>query len=479
MKFNRQLTKRIFILIFILLLSSSALAEKILFIGDSHSVGTYGTEINKLLSKDNTVRHYAMCGASPSWWFNNQADSCGSLYITETGKTSTLSKTPKLADLISDFQPTIVIITMGGNPAGKTPSNYDKNVASLVKIIIDQNIKCYWIGPPGKNDPTEAAQRDQRYEAIIKGLSNNCILIDSRDKVKLNKDEIHFSDNTRPTQWAQKVYDEISPGLKYGIMGDIYTAALRGTASATPAAAVSISTISSTPSTTTKITQPLCLNSQQCKEIDEAWASRISAYVNPDLSDKVYAVPGGWVPYTTLYTEPKSVQATVDTYVASTTKISYCGIANVGSPEYNALLDTIAWAEGGDYNVLYGGKRFEDLSVHPCEKQKLNPSASGRYQFTCTTYNNLKKKGLFPNFGKEAQDKAGLSLITEKGVSESDIKNAISSKDFIPLWDRLAPTWASLPSSSKGGKSYYGQPYKNNNDLTNQFLKCYEIQKNK
>src|SRR3989344_4139892 len=248
MKLNPLLTKRIILLTFLILLSSSVLAENILFIGDSHSVGTYGIEINKLLRQENTVRHYAMCGASPSWWFNNQFNSCGSLYINENGKQSTLSKTPKITDLIDEFNPSIVLITMGGNMASSPSASRITQVKKLVEAITSKNIKCYWIGPPQVPDKSA---REQLYQDIKTGLSNKCILIDSRPYAELTtSDGLHFpTTDNRAKDWAQKVYDEISPRLKFGIIGDIYTAATRGTASATPTTAVPTSS-SSTPQPT-------------------------------------------------------------------------------------------------------------------------------------------------------------------------------------------------------------------------------------
>lgn len=493
MKLNYILTKRIILLLFVILLSSSVLAEKILFIGDSHSQGTYGIEINKLLRQGNTVRHYAMCGASPFWWFNEQANSCGSLYIDETGKTSTLSKTPIITNLISDFQPNTILITMGGNMKDTSSSSRISQVKKLVEAITSKNIKCYWIGPPQVPDKSA---REQLYQDIKTGLSDKCTLIDSRPYAELTtSDGLHFpSGSPRAKNWAQSVYNIITLGSSMDIVN-------KGIASATKQPSTpSSQTLSPTPqpSPTAKMSQPLCLNAQQCKEIDEAWASRISAYVNTELSNKVYAVPGGWVPFEQLYAVPKPPQATADTYVSSTnTKSSSCGVASYGSPEMRALLDTIGSVEASNYNKMYCGGTFSDYSKHPFGTSAMptaitcgsyTSTAAGRYQFLSGTYTSLKQKGNFNDFSPSEQDKSAIYLITtSRGVSEEELKTAINTKNFISIWDKLSKEWASLPYSKSdctatncgNGKSYYGQSANTDQTLKDRFFQCYEIQKKK
>ncbi len=121
------------------------------------------------------------------------------------------------------------------------------------------------------------------------------------------------------------------------------------------------------------------------------------------------------------------------------------------SPEYRALLDTIAGAEGADYNTLYGGKTFSDFSQHPgllINAYGRKSTAAGRYQFVNSTYRELRKeKGLFSSFNEEEQDTAALYLIQKKGVTQELLEKSIETGDFNQVWDRLASTWASFPTS--------------------------------
>ena len=148
------------------------------------------------------------------------------------------------------------------------------------------------------------------------------------------------------------------------------------------------------------------------------------------------------------------------------------------SPEYKALLDTIAWAEGADYNVMYGGGKFNSFKRHPNRKIRkwgLVSSAAGRYQFMPKTYRRLKRRGLFKTgFNPEEQDRAALYLAKERGVNKWRLNWAIKRGDFGHVWNRLAPEWASLPTYE--GKSYHDQGCKSKRALKRKFFEFYQKQ---
>lgn len=114
------------------------------------------------------------------------------------------------------------------------------------------------------------------------------------------------------------------------------------------------------------------------------------------------------------------------------------------------FLDFLAKAEGADYNVITGGKRFNDFSQHPGVVgmvTKQGPStAAGRYQITKSTYDDIAPKLGITDFSPESQDRIALELIKRNKalqyVEQGDYENAIK---------RLGGTWASLPSSIYAG----------------------------
>ena len=164
------------------------------------------------------------------------------------------------------------------------------------------------------------------------------------------------------------------------------------------------------------------------------------------------------------------------------------------TPEYRALLNTIAWAEGTDchYNMMVGRMLFKDYSSHPVETGEMpkegfpfkqrgrrywfinHSTAAGRYQFLYRTYTLLKEKGLFQTgFNAEEQDKAALYLITLSGITQETLEQAIKSKDFIDIWHELSDEWASLPDKKTKRSKHRQFAYKEDN-LEKIFFYFYE-----
>ena len=118
----------------------------------------------------------------------------------------------------------------------------------------------------------------------------------------------------------------------------------------------------------------------------------------------------------------------------------------VSLPQVRAALDTIAWAEGANYNTLYGSGTFSDFSRHPNRRITAGgytSTAAGRYQFLHSTWAGL---GL-PDFSPANQDVGALMLIARRGaltqVLRGDFEGALTS-------GALGKEWASLPYSPYG-----------------------------
>lgn len=139
------------------------------------------------------------------------------------------------------------------------------------------------------------------------------------------------------------------------------------------------------------------------------------------------------------------------------------------SPLERQWLDLISFAEGTydpsrggtQYDIMFGGGRFGDLSKHPdrvISSGGYNSAAAGAYQFMPQTWAGVSKKLGLKGFGPEQQDLAALELIRQRGVDPA--RDPITKETVA----RLAPEWASLPTLS--GKSYYGQPVRKFEELT-------------
>ena len=143
--------------------------------------------------------------------------------------------------------------------------------------------------------------------------------------------------------------------------------------------------------------------------------------------------------------------------------------------EYRALLDTISWAEGADYNTLYGQATFTDLSRHPnrrVTKGRHTSTAAGRYQIKHSTAEMLHRNNLLSTMEPDEQDQAAIFLFEKRGVNQKLIENAIFSGNFSSVWNKLAPEWASFPSN-RHRKGRYGQAQYSPRELEDQFFRFY------
>lgn len=134
-------------------------------------------------------------------------------------------------------------------------------------------------------------------------------------------------------------------------------------------------------------------------------------------------------------------------------------------PKVRAYLDLIARSEGTyglgnqGYNVRFGGNLFQDYSGHPIDPKsdqapyytdargvKHKSSASGRYQITRGTWNDIASRLGLTDFSPQSQDKAAIALILRnKGAME-----AIRNDDPGAFINAVKETWASMPGSVSG-----------------------------
>lgn len=145
-------------------------------------------------------------------------------------------------------------------------------------------------------------------------------------------------------------------------------------------------------------------------------------------------------------------------------------------PEVRSLLNTIRYAEGtpgeSGYRTMFGGSKF-DVSKgwrHPDKVIKsggYSSAAAGGYQYLPGTWQGAAKALGLSDFSPKSQDLGALYLIDRRGGLDPFLKG----EKFGTVINKLAPEWASLPTSSGG--SYYGQPSKPLGDL----YKYYEQQK--
>jgi muramidase (phage lysozyme) len=121
---------------------------------------------------------------------------------------------------------------------------------------------------------------------------------------------------------------------------------------------------------------------------------------------------------------------------------------DASNPNVRKFLDEIAKAEGGDYNIIVGGGRFEDFSKHPgivgMVTDKGPSTAAGRYQITQSTYNDLAKKMGISGFDPTAQDAMAIQLLKDRGAYED-----VLSGNFDAAKKTLRSTWDAFNKGSQ------------------------------
>lgn len=197
--------------------------DRVLHIGDSHTVGIYGREMDKhLRSTGAKVETYGSAGSSPRWWITGQSTHSGFYGKDESGKTDAPANwrdphpTPKLADLLKRFRPNVVMISLGANMLGSNPAAIEKQVKELADIAKASGAKIIWVGPPdGRESVKPTSQQAALYEQLQKTASQYGDFIDSRPLTEYpasGGDGVHYwgkEGTKRATAWAQEVFNQL------------------------------------------------------------------------------------------------------------------------------------------------------------------------------------------------------------------------------------------------------------------------------
>ena len=197
----------------------------ILFIGDSHSVGSFGIQEDALLRRiaGFSVATYASCGSSPLDWFSGTQTSCGFFFKGTDNKEERgwEANTPLLADLLKTHQPRYTVVELGANMYGRPTDWLEKTSRDMAMAIVNSGSKCIWIGPPqARIQPEPGLSRV--FDALRASVGPYCLLFDSRDFTRYpasGGDGIHFNSLGEPGQkmaesWALNAFYAFSPVIK-------------------------------------------------------------------------------------------------------------------------------------------------------------------------------------------------------------------------------------------------------------------------
>ena len=199
--------------------SSSSHAEKILFFGDSHVVGEFGTRLDELLRRNqtNSVQTYGVCGSVAKDFYRKGRTYCG-YYFHQDGhrpKRSQAHSSPKIQDTLDAFKPDTVIIELGTNYAlsAWSRSAIISDIKPLVDQVIQSGARCFWVSMPDTR--TFHSKQAKILDATKAAASSGCTFIDSTDLVTYplhTGGGIHY--NTKKTiplakEWAGRVFPKL------------------------------------------------------------------------------------------------------------------------------------------------------------------------------------------------------------------------------------------------------------------------------
>lgn len=203
----------------LLLLSPQLFAEKILFLGDSLSMGAFSTRLQERFEEaGHSISYYASSGGNPYYWLDKYQSISVDQKILHTGQSSEIhygKSVPKMSWLYQNIQPHIVVV-QAGNGLYFTLKKYGEEmvkqkVTELINRIVHQGgSRCFWIMPPTSDENAYSLERQETMERVLLEVtSKDCPAFASRKVTEAPQDKsgdgIHFGpDEYR--NWAEKTF---------------------------------------------------------------------------------------------------------------------------------------------------------------------------------------------------------------------------------------------------------------------------------
>jgi hypothetical protein len=174
--------------------------SRILMVGDSHTAGLFGKELQSLLRKTGAkVRRVGKSKTAPRHWVR------GSKY----------QNTPALRMLTTSFRPNVVLILLGANMRRGGKNDF-KAVQTLARIARESGAKVIWVGPPKQGNDISPASIDafdaKMRRAIGPGVRYIALsaFTTPLDTVSDPRSRLHTYDGRVARRWARSVHQRIN-----------------------------------------------------------------------------------------------------------------------------------------------------------------------------------------------------------------------------------------------------------------------------
>lgn len=200
---------------------------KILYLGDSLSIGAFGQTFDAALRSGGFRVHTVVAGgASPYYWLKNYRPLPCTIGFWEKSESSErrvgyVRAVPKLEDLISQVKPNVVVVQTGINLYATLRSKRrpkEENVAE-VRSLIDQmcfaiaegKAVSYWVLPPHSHEERYSKALQEELAALMRDVveSYGGVVFESREVTEFTDpypatDGIHYGP-AEARGWAEKV----------------------------------------------------------------------------------------------------------------------------------------------------------------------------------------------------------------------------------------------------------------------------------
>lgn len=197
--------------------------DRVLHIGDSHTVGIYGQEMDKhLRSSGAKVETYGSAGSSPHWWITGQTTRSGFFSRNQDEVTDQPAKwndphaTPQLKNLLERFRPNVVVFSLGANLINASPAAIEKQMREVADMAKASGTRIIWVGPPdGRESTKPSSKQNELYQTLEKVAKEYGDFIDSRPLTEYpasGGDGVHYWGKEgvkRAKSWASDVFQQL------------------------------------------------------------------------------------------------------------------------------------------------------------------------------------------------------------------------------------------------------------------------------
>jgi lysophospholipase L1-like esterase len=249
----RNKCKITFCFLLVLVFMGVAHAETVLYLGDSHSVGTgFESELYKSFhQRGDALFSEAACSARPGHWVNSPERTEFPCWLSRNsegeasgGRRPGLPQVPDLAKKIGPAKIDIVVIELGDNMLGFSGPEVTEDCLKLLRALDQEmghkKVRYYWLGPTWPSMRVVSSKPDytrmktientekvrdgikQAVERFKAELHQNCLFVDGMQIVGQQRmqeqpgDGLHFKPGSEAYQeWAHaafKVMEESRSG---------------------------------------------------------------------------------------------------------------------------------------------------------------------------------------------------------------------------------------------------------------------------